>query len=140
MSAMKQLPRTDNPPAVRTEFSDDRSWENVWARIQEPSGDGFVANLHVVNDPAYDGLSAEQLPSILQQQSDWPFVVLIDKTALSHQEHPVLVVDLLDEPGRTVRVVPSQLWAVENNLSIANMGFAEFADAAGPDGIFRGWS
>ena len=27
---------------------------------------------------------------------------------------------------------------VENNLSIANMGFDEFANTAGPDGIFRG--
>jgi hypothetical protein len=31
------------------------------------------------------------------------------------------------------------MWGVENNLSIANMDFEEFADAVGPDGIFRGF-
>jgi hypothetical protein len=49
------------------------------------------------------------------------------------------VVDLYAEPGRTFRVVPRETWAVENNLSIANMDFAEFADRADPDGIFRGF-
>ncbi|HET7601047.1 MAG TPA: hypothetical protein VFK09_12185 [Gemmatimonadales bacterium] len=49
------------------------------------------------------------------------------------------MVDLYAEPGRTFRVVPRETWAVENNLSIANMDFAEFADRADPDGIFRGF-
>jgi hypothetical protein len=30
------------------------------------------------------------------------------------------------------------LWEVENNLSIANMGFEEFAEAADEQGIYRG--
>ena len=47
--------------------------------------------------------------------------------------------DLLGEPGRTFRVIPSEIWGVENNLSIANMGFEEFADAVDSDGVFRGF-
>jgi hypothetical protein len=35
-------------------------------------------------------------------------------------------------------VTASALWEVENNLSTANMGFAEFLEAAGADGVFRG--
>jgi hypothetical protein len=31
------------------------------------------------------------------------------------------------------------MWGVENNLSLANMDFAEFADATDPDGIFCGF-
>ncbi|MGH8024190.1 MAG: DUF6924 domain-containing protein [Limisphaerales bacterium] len=31
------------------------------------------------------------------------------------------------------------MWAVENNLSVANMGFDEFMDAAGKNGVFRGF-
>jgi hypothetical protein len=46
---------------------------------------------------------------------------------------------LPDEPGRGFRVVPAELWGVENNLSIANMDFAEFAHHADPDGVFRGF-
>jgi hypothetical protein len=32
------------------------------------------------------------------------------------------------------------MWGVENNLSIANMVFAEFAGAVDEDGVFRGFS
>lgn len=31
------------------------------------------------------------------------------------------------------------MWSVENNLSIANMGFEEFADSADEKGVFRGF-
>ena len=36
-------------------------------------------------------------------------------------------------------VVPGQVWSIENNLSIANMDFFEFADRTDPDGVFRGF-
>ena len=49
------------------------------------------------------------------------------------------MVDLYEEPGRTFRVIPAEIWSVDNNLSIANMDFAEFADAVEPDGVFRGF-
>jgi hypothetical protein len=35
-------------------------------------------------------------------------------------------------------VIPAEMWAVENNLSTANMGFEEFANGADPDGVYRG--
>jgi len=63
----------------------------------------------------------------------------VDRVALTDPEHPILVVDLMDQPGRTFRVIPSEAWGVENNLSIANMGFEEFAEAADEDGVFRGF-
>ena len=41
--------------------------------------------------------------------------------------------------GATFRCVPSAVQAVENNLSIANMDFEEFAGAVDEDGVFRGF-
>jgi hypothetical protein len=138
---MKPLPQTKNAPAVRTDLSDEQAWKHVCAAMQKPTDDdGFVANLDLVDDPEYDGLTADQLQSALSGEARWPFALLIDRTALLHPEHPILVVDLHDEPGRTFRVLPAEVWAVENNLSIANMEFAEFADAVGDEGIFRGWA
>jgi len=64
---------------------------------------------------------------------------VVDHTTMTHEEHPVVVLDLWREPGRTFRVIPSQVWSVENNLSIANMDFFEFANNVGDDGIFRGF-
>jgi hypothetical protein len=46
---------------------------------------------------------------------------------------------LYTEPGRTFRVIPGEIWGVENNLSLANMDFAEFADSTDRDGLFRGF-
>jgi hypothetical protein len=51
----------------------------------------------------------------------------------------LLVVDLKRRPGRSFRVIVQELWGVENNLSLANMDFEEFADSCDPDGVFRGF-
>ncbi|MFI0040625.1 DUF6924 domain-containing protein [Streptomyces mutabilis] len=52
---------------------------------------------------------------------------------------PLLAVDLYDEPGRTFRVPARWYPEVSANLSIANMDFADFADAVDGSGTFRGW-
>ena len=49
------------------------------------------------------------------------------------------LVDLIEEPGRWFRVVPREAWAVQNNLSLANMDFVDFADSVDRDGVFRGF-
>jgi hypothetical protein len=51
----------------------------------------------------------------------------------------VLAVYYFDAPFRTVRVIPTELWGIENNISLGNMDFEEFEEHAGPDGIFRGF-
>jgi hypothetical protein len=65
--------------------------------------------------------------------------MIVDAVTVRSPEHPVLVVDLWREPGREFRAVPATVQATENNLSIANINFAEFADAVDEDGIFRGF-
>jgi hypothetical protein len=59
--------------------------------------------------------------------------------AVLQPDHPLLVIDLQGEPGREFRAIPSQIQAIENNLSIANMGFEEFAEAVDASGVFRGF-
>ena len=92
-----------------------------------------------LSDPEYEGLSAERLTTLVPKGSGQTFMFIDDRIVLSHSEHPILVVDLYDEPGRTFRVIPSEMWSIENNLSIANMEFHEFADNVDRDGIFRGF-
>jgi tetratricopeptide (TPR) repeat protein len=133
----KKIPTTENTLALRTDFSDESAWKSLCASIQD-SDEEFQAHVDFISDSAFDGLTARQLPSFLSDDSK-SFAFIIDKVALSNPEHPILAVDLQGEPGRTFRVIPSALWAVENNLSIANMGFEEFADAADKGGIFRGF-
>jgi hypothetical protein len=91
-----------------------------------------------LDEPEYEGLGVEQLMELVPQGSDHTYLFVVDGTALSHPEQPILCLDLTDEPGRTFRVIPSEMWGVENNLSLANMDFDEFASLVDADGVFRG--
>ncbi len=46
----------------------------------------------------------------------------MDSVTLSEPEHPILVLNLYGLVGRTFRVIRSEMWGVENNVSIANLG------------------
>ena len=133
------LPTSDNSLLLRTDFSDDAAWAALCEAVQVPSEEGFQANLDCISDPAYDGLTVEQLVKLVPKGGDRAFAFVADRIALTEPEQPVLVVDLYDEPGRTFRVIPREMWGVENNLSIANMDYSEFADSADADGVFRGF-
>jgi len=124
---------------LRTDFSDDAAWESICAAAARESADGFRASVNCVSDRQYNGLTVDRLLSTLAEGTH-SFIFVVDRVALTHPERPILVVDLYAEPGRTFRVIPEAMWGVENNLSLSNMDFHEFADCVGPDGIFRGLS
>jgi hypothetical protein len=136
---MRYIPNTDNALVLRTDFSDTAAWEAICAAIEEPVGE-FKAYVEFISDPEFDSISLEQLLSLVPGDSNQTYMFVVDRMALAQPEHPILVVDLYTEPGRTFRVIPAEMWGVENNLSIANMDFAEFADEADADGVFRGFS
>jgi hypothetical protein len=133
------LPRTDDSLLLRTDFSDDAAWAALCEAVREPSEEGFEVFVDCVSDPAYHGLTVEQLVALWPQGDDRSFAFVADRAAFASPERPVLVVDLCDEPGRTFRVVPRETWGVENTLSLANMDYCEFADNADPDGVFFGF-
>ncbi len=136
---MKEIPETKESLVVRTDFSDDMAWQALCDAIQEPVGDfGFRAHVDFLGDPEYDGLAPDQLRSLMPRPSR-SFFFVVDRTALTHPDHPILVVDLDDQPGQSFRVIPSSMWSVENNLSIANMDFDDYAESVDRDGIFRGF-
>ncbi|MGW1739274.1 DUF6924 domain-containing protein [Nocardia sp. NPDC001965] len=132
---------------IRTAFGDDDAWRVVAALAMAPGAGAeseFVATLTCIDNPENEGLSIEAL---LAKIGDRPihYVFLADTVTLTDPEHPILAVDTGPEetghePGRTVRIIPAEMWGIENNLSIANMDFQDFADAADADGVFRGFS
>lgn len=131
---------------IRTDFSDDATWRRVVTAATAP-GEGenseFAAFLTCVDNAENDGLS---IATLLEKIGDHPpyYVFLADSITLADPEHPILAVDTGPEEtghqrGQTVRVVPSWMWSIENNLSLCNMDFEDFVDSADPDGIFRGF-
>ena len=135
---MKPIPETNGTLVLRTDFSDSATWDAVCTAIQVPYGE-FRAYVHFISDRDYDGIALPQLVPLATEAARRTFMFVVDRTTMTHEEHPVAVLDLCREPGRMFRVIPSQMWSVENNLSTANMDFFEFADAVGDDGIFRGF-
>ncbi|MEV1083433.1 hypothetical protein AB0I98_35315 [Streptomyces sp. NPDC050211] len=136
---MNQLPCTLEALVVRTDFSADGAWSALRASLFSPSKDGFLANVAVVDDRRYEGLTSAQALDLIPAEYQHPLLVVADSVALASTERPLLVLDLQGERGRGVRVVAAQLWSIENNLSGANMDFEEFVGAVDEDGVFRGF-
>jgi hypothetical protein len=137
---MDGLPAADDLHSllIRTDFSDDVTWAAVRRAITTPST-VFRANLHVVDDRRYDGLTIDGLLA-MSDGSDQGFVFLVDRETIARPDHPVLVVDLVeDSRGRRFRVVPSAMWSVQNNLIVANMDWEDFSESVDADGVFRGF-
>ena len=137
---MKPIPQTENALVLRTDFSDQAAWTAICETILKPVGIfRFRANVEFLDDAAYEGINTDQLLTLASTNYKHSFVILVDQTAISQPDHPLLIVDLYERSGKEFRAVPSQIQSIENNLSIANMDFEEFADLVDEDGIFRGF-
>ena len=137
---MKQILETENPLVLRTDFSNQAAWETITGLIQKPVGIfRFRANVEFVDDIEYAGITKDQLLELIPKDYSHSFIIVVDRTAISLPDHPLLIVDLYERSGREFRAIPSQVQGIENNLSIANMDFEEFAESVDESGVFRGF-
>jgi hypothetical protein len=136
---MKPLPESSRALVIRTDFSSDAVWRRVRELVAAPVGDmGFLADVAFVDDRAYEDARVDALvPLLVAGRPRRYFAIIADRTTMTEHDHPLLVVDAGDEPGRAFRAVPTAIQSIENNLSLANMDFHEFADSVDPDGVFR---
>lgn len=131
------IPTSENALLIRTDFSDQSAWDRLIGAAREPS-DIFMFNMEVIDDHANSGMTVEQLMAALPKGYPHSFMVVADSAAISQPDHPLLVVDLLGERGRQFRAVALVISQIDSNLSIANMGFEEFAGLVDGGGVFRG--
>jgi hypothetical protein len=138
---MRLLPESEDMLVLRTDFSDDATWEAVCDEVSMPVGVmGFQANVRFVDDREYDGVPNAEVPGLFRAGSNHGYVIIADRVTMTHPDHALLILDLLEEEaGRQFRAVPSAIQSIENNLSIANMDFEDFATAVDADGVFRGF-
>lgn len=138
--SMKQISESENAPVLRTDFSDQIAWEKIRTEILKPVGIfRFRANVEFIDNLDFADISKDQLLEILPTDYNHSFIIVVDQTAISHPEHPLLIIDLFDRSVHEFRALPTQIQGIENNLSIANMDFEEFADSVDEDGVFRGF-
>ncbi len=130
---------------VRTDFSDDDAWSAVRTAIDAPVGVDpvtgefdFRAFVEFADDRRYEGMTADQLLARVPEGTHHRVFFVVDRETLTDPEHPVLAVDLDQEPGRTFRVIPSWMWDVQINLAISNTDWESYVESA-EDGVYRGW-
>jgi hypothetical protein len=134
---MKDLPDSADRLVVRTDFSDEAAWARTRDEIE--AGDEWSdAHMTFVSDSDFDGLSIDALTA-LGRRAHQGYMFVVDRVTLAYLEHPVLLLDLGDEPESSFRVVPRMVASIDDNLSIANMNWSDFAENAGTDGVFRGF-
>jgi hypothetical protein len=135
------LPQPDDLTSLvlRTDFSDDDAWRALKDSVDTASE---YRNATYVDDVAFAGLTVQDLvdaDTAADDDDKLYYLFIADTIAMTDEEHPLLAVDLSDKPGRTFRVPPRWYASVSNNLTIANMDFADFADAVDDSGAYRGF-
>jgi hypothetical protein len=145
------LPQRNCSLLVRTDFTSDDAWQQVAGEATRENADGFRSYAEPVSDPAFDRAGWETVKAAVPANSHGASVLFIaDSICLSSPGHPILVVDLSDTflslaefPEIAGRMpfpcTPSELWAVDNNLNLANLDWEDFAGAAGEDGVYQGF-
>ncbi|MEU4096147.1 hypothetical protein [Streptomyces sp. NPDC026673] len=134
------LPYPDDLASVvlRTDFNDDAAWDALRETI-DTAQDGVAT---YVDDPRFADVGIQVLvdeDAAAEDDDKITYVFLADAATMADPTHPLLAVDLYDEPGRTFRVPAEWYPEISANLSIANMDFADFADSTDTTGTFRGW-
>jgi hypothetical protein len=133
---------SEMPQLMRTSFGDPVAWDSLLEDVRESSAefsDEPYDFMEVLQDPAYQDLTKEQILALVPSDYPHSFLVVADKATLTSPDHPLLVIDLYDEPGRDFRSVPDGIYSISANLDLANMDYSEFADSVDDDGVFRGF-
>ena len=139
MSSIFSAATNGTPWLVRTDFSDQAGWEALSGaaavdllREADPLPEDAFG---LVDDPEFEGLTADGLISL--DPNPHETYLLVDHLTMTHPERPILAVDVREQPGRSFRLIPSEVSAFAANMLVGNMDFSDFADAVGDDGIFR---
>ena len=139
---------------VRTDYHDDGAWQHLAAALRERRGDGqYKACVHLVDDPAWEGATVDEVLTAVRGDENLAVVFLADRMSMQSRSLALLAVttltreecvddedyEQLTEFGREFRTVPAGVDDVHANLSIGNLGFEEFAALAhdDPEGIYR---
>jgi hypothetical protein len=138
------LPEGDGALVVRTDFSNQRAWDELCELIRKHVPEGLLADVRVVDDRDYDGVTVRELLGLVPDDAGYAYMAVADELTSASTERPqdrnLLIIDLDDdEPGGAFRAIASELASIDANLSLANMDFSDYAEAVDEDGVYRGF-
>ncbi|MFF2147803.1 DUF6924 domain-containing protein [Kitasatospora sp. NPDC058190] len=142
---------------IRTDYEDEAGWRAVVAEVSQPWGTNgeYQADVHLVDDPVWAGATPDAVLTAVRRDEEVSVVFVADGATMQSPHHALLALNLFHEdedldpmyyrelidspPAREFRTTPAAVHDVHANLSIANMDFEEFAEAAlaDPDGILQ---
>jgi hypothetical protein len=135
---MPSIPLTKEVLVLRTDFSDDSKWEKLITEITSPDPEfGFQPFVEFLSDSEFKNMISADIFNSLPASYPFPIIFVVDQQTIKSEESAVLCIDLHEEPGKEIRVIPKVMWAIENNLSIANCEFSSFVYDCDDDGVFR---
>ncbi|MBT2445156.1 hypothetical protein J7E93_34750 [Streptomyces sp. ISL-36] len=143
------MPEHRPPLVIRIDYGDESAWHAVRAALAEDPD----LSAHIVDDPLWAGAPADEVLAAVGADEELSVVFLADAATMASAHHALLAVTtvtraeceddeeyaLLTGFGDRFRTVPAGVHDVHANLSLATMGFEEYAEAAheDPEGIFR---
>jgi len=139
------MPPSSVPPGesvllIRTDFSDEVTWQTIVTATAQESNDGFLANVTIINDKAWTDATVQDIKSAHEGDLVRTIAFVVDsETMFDKEHHAILCVRLDVQKSSTLRVIPSELWSVENNLSLGNLDWEDFISALDEFGVFKGF-
>lgn len=140
-----RIPAGDSVLLIRTNFTDNHAWLSIMRAATAENDEGFSANLTVLDDASWSGLSAQDVFTAHVGDTVRCIAFIVDEATIHDTvQRAILCVNLGGGGGkgkklRTMRVIPSELWSVENNLSLGNMEWRDFSTALDERGVFTGF-
>lgn len=130
------LPEADEPVLLRIGFTDDQGWAALRDEVEAGAAEYGVDFEFVtyVDDPAFRDLPVER---VALAGHPHPVLVLADDVTFASAEHPLLVVDVDEEPSTAFRATPDAIYSIVINLGLGNMDFTDFSEDVDSSGIYR---
>ncbi|MFH9672210.1 DUF6924 domain-containing protein [Streptomyces sp. NPDC017405] len=127
---------------VRTCFRVPQAWRGLLDFIDHGGEDGSLIDVIPIDDVAYDGLSEDQLRSLIDRdEDDWPHhtvLLVADQQALTSPGLPLLAVDNPPgDPAPSFRIPRQHLESFVVNMNLGNTDFHEWSGGADDDGVYR---
>jgi hypothetical protein len=110
--------------------------------IDHGGEDGTAIDVTPIDNPAYNGLTEDQLRTLIDRdEDDWPHhsvLLVADQQALTSPDLPLLAVDNPPgDPAPSFRIPRQHLESFVINTDLGNTDFHEWSRDADDDGIYR---
>lgn len=130
---------------IRTCFTHPDAWQSLQGFLDKGAGEGGGIDVTSLDNSAYDGLTADQLRTLVDRDDeDWPhhhILLIADDQALDAPDFPLLAVDNPPgEPAPSFRISRAHLESFVVNMGLGNTFFSDWSRDADEDGIYRGTS